>query len=151
MRKYGLLLLVFLLGIAVFTYISRQVYQDSLPIVTAEPTFRAQMRYQWTLSGEVEHKEAVTYSAPVQVHIAERKVRIGEWVKAGTPLLQLDTQQLHIRWLQCKLQEETLTEQIEDSRSYQKELLEYELRDLKQSILQLEALEKQAGWIYTDF
>lgn len=148
MKKYGAILLAFLLCVAVFTYISGQVYQDNLPIVTAEPTFRTQMRYQWELTGTVTHKEAITYTAPVQVQITERRVRAGECVKAGTPLLRLDPEQLHIQWLQCKLREETLAEQIEDSESYQKELLEYELAALRQTVGQLEDLEKQAGWIY---
>lgn len=150
MKKYGAILLVFLLCTAIFTYISGQVYQDSMPVVTAEPTFRTQMRYQWELTGTVSHKEAVTYAAPMQVQIIERRVRAGEWVKAGTPLLRLDPEQLHIQWLQCKLREETLAEQIEDSESYQKELLEYELAALQQTVGQLEALEKQAGWIYSE-
>lgn len=150
MKKYGAVLLAFLLCAAIFTYISGQVYQDSLPVVTAEATFRTQMRYQWELTGIVEHQEAVTYSAPVQMQIIEKRVRAGEWVKAGTPLLRLDSEQLHIQWLQCKLREEMLAEQIEDSKSYQKELLEYELAALQQTIVQVETLEKQAGWIYSE-
>lgn len=148
MKKYGMILLALLVLLTVFTYVSGQIYQDNLPRVMAENTFHTQLRYQWELTGSVVHKAAVSYYAPVSVEIAARNVETGQWVAAGTPLLQVDTDQLHVQWLRCKIQQETLTGQLETSEAYERELLEYQLAALQQTVSQIEALEKASGWIY---
>lgn len=148
MKKYGIILLTLLVLLAICTYVSGQIYQDNLPRVMAENTFDTQLRYQWELTGTAVYKNAVSYYAPTSVKINVRKVDAGQWVEPGTPILQVDTDQLHVQWLQCKIQQDTLTEQLETSDSYEKELLQYRLEALQQTISQIEELKKTSGWIY---
>jgi len=148
MKKYGTVLLIVLLILAVCTYVSGQVYRDSLSEVTVENAASASLRHEWELTGQLLHESQDVYSFPVPVEILEYKYQTGQWVMEGNALLQVDTEQLHLQWLQCKLEEETLSEKLEKAESYQKELLQYEYDTLLSTILEIEALIENQGWVF---
>lgn len=148
MKKYGIFLLIFLLILAVCTYISSQVYQDSLPAVTTATAVSAQLQHHWTLTGQLLHENPDTYTFPVPVAVLEYKFQTGQWVSAGKPLLQLDTRQLRLQWLQCQLDAQALEKQSDTSAGYEKELLQYKLDTLLETLQQLDALIAQEGWVY---
>ena len=148
MKKYGTILLIFLLILAVCTYISHQVYQDSLLCVTVAAPQSAALHHQWELTGQLRHESQDIYSFPIQTHVLEYKFQTGQWVSAGNALLQLDPEQLHVQWLQCKIEEEDLSEKLEKEDGYQKELLQYQYNTLQQTIQEIEVLIEAQGWVF---
>lgn len=148
MKKYGTVLLIVLLILAVCTYISGQVYRGSLPAVTVANAASASLRHEWELTGQLLHESQDVYSFPVPVEILEYKFQTGQWVMEGNALLQVDTEQLHLQWLQCKLEEEALAEKLEKTEGYQKELLQHEYDTLLLTIQEIESLIENKGWVF---
>lgn len=146
-RRYGIVLAIFLLCLVICTYVSFQVYQANLPVVTTDSAVSSVLRYNWSLSGSVHHKDAVPFSLSVPVQIHQQSVQAGQWVTAGTPVLQLDTAHLHLQWLQCKVEEEALQHKINRSTSYEREILELQKADLQETIILLEQLQTDDGWV----
>lgn len=149
-KRYTALLAAFLLILAVCTYVSRQNYRRSLPVVQTAESAPTQLHYMWELTGTLQYDEATEYSIPVPVSVVQWAVRIGDRVTIDQPLLQVDVQQLHQQWLQCKINEETLETQINRSRSYTKELLELQLTELRETITLVEDLIGADGWLVAD-
>lgn len=148
-RRYGLVLGIFLLCLVICTYVSFQVYQANLPVVTTDSAVSTVLRYNWSLTGSVHHKDTAPFSLSVPVQVLQRSVLPGQWVTANTPMLQLDTAHLHLQWLQCKAEEEALLQRIDRSTSYQKEILELQKADLQETIALLEQLQSDDGWVKT--
>ena len=148
MKKYGTVLLIVLLILAVCTYVSGQVYRDSLPTVTVENAASGTLRHEWEITGQVYHETQDVYSFPVPVEILEYKFQTGQWVREGDALLKVDADNLHLQWLQCKLEEEELVKKLEKAEGYQKELLQYEYDTLLSTILEIESLIENQGWVF---
>ena len=146
-RRYGIVLGIFLLCLAICTYVSFQVYQANLPVVRTDSAVSSALRYDWTLTGSIHHKTPVSISLPVPAKILQRSAQPGQWVKTGVPLLQLDPAFLHLQWLQCKADEETLLQKIEESTSYEKQILELRKAELQETIAFLEQLQLDEGWV----
>ena len=146
-RKYGIILSIFLVSLAICTYVSFQVYNANLPTVKTEAAVSTVLRYNWPLTGSVHHKDAEPFSLPVPVQVVQRSVEPGQWVKEGSRLLQLDSARLHLQWLQCKDAEEMLLQKIDRSTSYQKEILELQMAQLQETIELLEQLRSDEGWV----
>ena len=149
-KRYGVLLAAFLLILAVCTYASNQIYRKSLPAVQTVETIGTRLNYLWELSGTLHYEEKEEYSVPVPVSVAKWGVQAGDRVSSGEPLLQVDAQQLHIHWLQCKIDEEALEAQLKKSKSFAKELLELQLTELQKTIGFVENLIAADGWIMAD-
>ena len=149
-KRYGVLLAAFLLILAVCTYVSNQIYRKSLPAVQTVETIGTRLNYLWELSGTLHYEEKEEYSVPVPVSVAKWGVQAGDRVSSGEPLLQVDAQQLHIHWLQCKIDEEALEAQLKKSKSFAKELLELQLTELQKTIGFVENLIAADGWIMAD-
>ena len=146
-RRYGIILGIFLLCLAICTYVSFQVYNSNLPVVRTDTAVSTVLRYNWSLTGSVHHKNTVPFSLTVPAQILQRSVQPGQWVTADQPVLQLDTAHLHLQWLQCKAEEEMLLKKIDGSTSYQKEILELQRTDLQETIALLEQLQLDEGWV----
>ena len=140
----------FLLILAVCTYASNQIYRKSLPAVQTVETIGTRLNYLWELSGTLHYENKEEHSVPVPVSIAKWAVQTGDRVSSGEPLLQVDAQQLHIHWLQCKIDEEALEAQLKKSKSFAKELLELQLTELQKTIGFVENLIAADGWIMAD-
>ena len=149
-KRYGVLLAAFLLILAVCTYASNQIYRKSLPAVQTVETIGTRLNYLWELSGTLHYENKEEHSVPVPVSIAKWAVQTGDRVSSGEPLLQVDAQQLHIHWLQCKIDEEALEAQLKKSKSFAKELLELQLTELQKTIGFVENLIAADGWIMAD-
>ena len=149
-KRYGVLLAVFLLILAVCTYASNQIYRNSLPVVQTVETIETRLNYLWELSGTLHYEDKEAYSVPVPVSVAKWAVQAGDRVSSGEPLLQVDAQQLHIHWLQCKIDEEALEAKIKKSESFAKELLELQLTELQEAIGFVESLIEADGWVTAD-
>ena len=149
-KRYTALLAAFLLILAVCTYASRQNYRRSLPVVQTAEQFKTSLQYTWELTGTLQYAATAEHSIPVPVSVVQWAAQTGDRVRAHQPLLQVDTQQLHQQWLQCKINEEALETQISRSRSYTKELLELQLVELQETITFVENLIGADGWIAAD-
>lgn len=149
-KRFFTLFFGFLLIIAVFTYASWQNYRNSLPVVEAVESLSTKLHYTWELSGTLRYDKTLDLSVPVPVSVIQRAVQTGDRVSAGQSMLQVDAQQLHLQWLQCKIEEEALEERIEKSDSYTEELLELQLIELQETIVFVENLIAADGWIIAD-
>jgi len=147
-KVYGIVLACFLLCIAVFTYISDQIYKDNLPKVRIEAAVSTNLRYQWDLTGTVHYDSPTRYSFPFPVRITQTMVQVGDWVDEKTPLFQLDKDYLHEQWLHSKIEEESLLEKTEIAESYTKDLLQLQLQETQDVIQQIECLVAEEGWVY---
>jgi len=149
-KKYGAWLGAFLLILAICTYASTQIYRRSLPMVQTVETISTKLNFVWELTGNLHYDQTAMYSVPVPATIVQSQVRAGDRVTVGQPLLQVDTEQLHLQWLQCKIDEESLEARIKKSKSFTKEQLELQLIQLQETILFIENLMEADGWIIAD-
>ena len=111
-KRYGILLIIVLAILALFTYISKQLYYKNLPMVTAEWSMATTLRYQWELKGSLHFAEPVVYDLPVAAEVVQVMTEPGVWVEAEAPLLQVDEEDLYREWLKAKGEEETLAKQL---------------------------------------
>lgn len=146
-RLFGILLSVVLLLLAVCTYVSDQIYRAGLPWVQAEAATSVQLRHNWQLEGTIHHETPVIYSVPVDTHVLRRQVQPGEWVLQGTPILQLDPEQLSLQWLQCAAEEEKLLELQDGSASNRQQLFARQIDILQKVKTKLAGLIENDGWI----
>lgn len=146
-RRYGIILGIFLLCLAICTYVSFQVYNANLPIVRTDTAVSSVLRYDWQLTGSVHHRNAMPFTLSVPVQILQSSVQPGQWVEEGSRLMQLDADQLHLQWLQCKMEEEYLLKKIAESTSYEKDILELQRANLQETIVLLEQLHLDEGWV----
>jgi len=111
-KRYGILLIIVLAILALFTYISKQLYYKNLPTVTAEWSMATSLRYQWDLKGSLHFTEPVVYDLPVATEVVQMMAEPGVWVEAEAPLLQVDEEGLYREWLKAKGEEEALAKQL---------------------------------------
>lgn len=149
-KRYATLLVVFLLILAVCTYASWQNYRNGLPVVQTVEAASTSLHFIWELSGTLHYDKVAEYSISVPVTVVQWAVQAGDRVSTGQPLLQIDTQQLYLQWLQCKIDEEALDTQLRWSYSFTKELLELQLAELRETIVYVENLIEADGWIIAD-
>ena len=149
-KRYATLLVVFLLILAVCTYASWQNYRNGLPVVQTVEAASTSLHFIWELSGTLHYDKVAEYSISVPVTVVQWAVQAGDRVSTGQPLLQIDTQQLYLQWLQCKIDEEALDTQLRWSDSFTKELLELQLAELRETIVFMENLIEADGWVIAD-
>ena len=149
-RRYVGLLVAFLLILAMCTYASWQNYKRSFPVVQTAESQSTKLNHLWELSGTLRYDKTAEHSLPVPVSVVQRDVQVGDRVTAGQPLLQVDTQELHLQWLQCKIDEEALESRVRWSDSFTKDLLELQLTDLRKIIEVIENMVEAEGWVTAD-
>ena len=94
-KRYGILLLIVMAVLALFTYISNQLYRKNLPEVTAEWSMATTLRYQWDLKGSLHYSEPLVYDLPVAVEVVQVEAEPGVWAEVGAPLFQVDEEALY--------------------------------------------------------
>jgi len=111
-KRHGILLLIVMAVLALFTYISNQLYRKNLPEVTAEWSMTTTLRYQWDLKGSLHYVEPVVYDLPVAAEVVQVVAEPGVWAEVGTPLFRVDEEALYREWLKTKSEEEALVKEL---------------------------------------
>ncbi len=120
----------FLAAAAFCTYLSRQIYAASLPVVeTAEP-FAASLRLNQRAQGRIVYEETVGRYAPAELKISEVYVQPGQTVATGDPILRADL--LHLETVAEGLENQLLQNEIASKNGERQALL------LQKQIAQLE-------------
>ena len=116
-KRYGILLLIVMAVLALFTYISNQLYRKNLPEVTAEWSMATTLRYQWDLKGSLHYAEPLVYDLPVAAEVVQVVAEPGVWAEEGAPLFQVEEEALYREWLKAKSEEEALEKQLGSRRA----------------------------------
>lgn len=148
-RFYLSMLAGALAALIVFTYISTQVYRQSLPVVeTAEPA-AGTVKRTYTMEGVFSYTTQQEILLPVPVLIESVAVREGEIVGEGMELLRLDIRALEIELLRLELELEAMREKenkLEDERAAQ--IFAYEREQKETEYQRLQELYAAGGIFY---
>ena len=86
---------VFLIVMFVMTFVSRMIYANELPKVTATQVSRQSLAHQVECSGTLEAKKKTPVFVPEGIKIADKAVKKGDRVAKGDTLIRLDRNDLN--------------------------------------------------------
>lgn len=141
--KIALVILVVLVIVGGFTYISYRNYVENLPIVSLTTSIRNAIRTQMETTGSLYYNEVLDVTLPQGCHVEEVFVFEGDAVEADSPLLRIKVADLQVARLNKLLQIEALEEVEEEGGT------EGELAYWKKELL-LEELAELEKWIATE-
>ena len=137
--KFGVILLVVLVIIGGFTYISYRNYMKELPIVTLTSSENNQMRIRMETTGSLYYNEVLDVTLPQDCRVEEVFVNEGDAVEADSPLLRIKVADLQVARLNKQLQIKTLDE-VEEAGGTEGELAYWKKELLQEEIAELEKL-----------
>ena len=137
--KFGLVLLVVLVFIGGFTYMSYRNYVKDLPVVTLTSSVNNQIRTQMETTGTLYYNEVLDVVVPQGCHVEEVFASEGDAVENGSSLLRIKVADLQVARLNRQLQIEAL-EEVEEAGGTEGELAYWNKILLLEEVSELEEL-----------